>query len=44
VTIVAMLEMVKQRIIGLKPSENEDDFIVYKIKEEQLVGTTDSTL
>ncbi len=44
VTIIAMLEMVKQRFIGLKPSENEDDFIIYKIKEEQYVGTADSTL
>ncbi|MBI5216335.1 MAG: segregation/condensation protein A [Ignavibacteriae bacterium] len=43
VTIIAMLEMVKQRFIGLKPSEHEDDFIVYKIKEEQPVGTADST-
>ncbi|MBI3192905.1 MAG: segregation/condensation protein A [Ignavibacteriae bacterium] len=44
VTIIAMLEMVKQRFIGLKPSENEDDFIVYKLKEEQPVGTADSTI
>jgi segregation and condensation protein A len=44
VTIIAMLEMVKQRFIGLKPSEHEDDFIIYKIKEEQFVGTADSTI
>ncbi len=34
VTIVAMLEMVKQQFIGLKAGPQEDDFIIYKIKEK----------
>jgi len=34
VTIIAMLEMIKQRFIGIKGSESEDDFILYRIKEE----------
>lgn len=31
VTIVAMLEMVKNGVIALRPAEYEDDFIVYKL-------------
>ncbi|RCK76676.1 MAG: Segregation and condensation protein A [Ignavibacteriae bacterium] len=34
VTIIALLELIKAHIIGIKPDPNfEDDFIVYKIKE-----------
>ncbi len=33
VTVIAMLEMMKAQIIGIKPiDESEDDFIIYKIK------------
>jgi segregation and condensation protein A len=32
VTIVAMLEMMKAKIIGVKPIESEDNFMVYKVK------------
>lgn len=32
VTIIAMLEMVKNRIIGIRPAEYEDDFILYKMR------------
>lgn len=31
VTIIAMLEMVKDKIIGLRPAEHEDDFTIYKM-------------
>ncbi|MBI5475695.1 MAG: segregation/condensation protein A [Ignavibacteriales bacterium] len=31
VTIIAMLEMVKNKIIAIKPTDLEDDFIVYKL-------------
>ena len=34
VTIIAMLEMVKNKIIGLRPADYEDDFIIYKIQPE----------
>lgn len=34
VTIIAMLEMVKNKIIGIRPSDFEDDFIVYKVRGE----------
>ncbi len=32
VTIIAMLEMTKNRIIGIRPSDFEDDFVIYKIR------------
>ena len=35
VTVIAMLEMMKARIIGLKPAGHADDFIVYKMKSDQ---------
>jgi segregation and condensation protein A len=31
VTIVAMLEMIKNKILGIRPTESEDDFIIYKL-------------
>jgi len=31
VTIIAMLEMVKNKIIGIRPASYEDDFVLYKI-------------
>jgi segregation and condensation protein A len=34
VTIIAMLEMVKNKIIGIRPTDYEDDFIVYRIRSE----------
>ena len=34
VTIIAMLEMVKNKIIGIRPTEYEDDFIIYKLRNE----------
>ena len=34
VTILAMLEMVKNKIVGLRPAEYDDDFIIYKIQGE----------
>jgi segregation and condensation protein A len=34
VTIIAMLEMVKNRIIGIRPAEYEDDFIIYKMRNQ----------
>jgi segregation and condensation protein A len=36
VTVIAMLEMVKNRLIALRPAMVEDDFIVYKLKPEQI--------
>jgi segregation and condensation protein A len=39
VTIVAMLEMMKARIIGVKPIESEDNFMVYKVKSVVEHGT-----
>ena len=36
VTIIAMLEMVKNKIIAIRPAIHEDDFIVYKVKAETL--------
>lgn len=36
VTIIAMLELIKAQIIGIKPSsDTEDDFVVYKIKNNE---------
>jgi segregation and condensation protein A len=32
VTIIAMLEMVKNRIIALRLADHEDDFIIYKVE------------
>jgi len=32
VTIIAMLEMVKNKILGIRPAEYEDDFIIYKLR------------
>jgi segregation and condensation protein A len=34
VTIIAMLEMVKNRMIGLRQADHEDDFIIYKLEPE----------
>ena len=34
VTIMAMLEMVKNRLIGLRPAQYEDDFIICKAESE----------
>jgi segregation and condensation protein A len=36
VTVIAMLEMVKNRLIAIRPTIVEDDFIVYKVKPEHL--------
>ena len=36
VTIIAMLEMVKNKIIAIRPAEYEDDFIVYKVRTETI--------
>ena len=35
VTLIAMLEMVKNRIIAMRLADHEDDFIIYKVQ-----GTT----
>ncbi len=35
VTIIAMLEMVKNKIIALRLADHEDDFIIYKIETAQ---------
>lgn len=34
VTIIAMLEMVKNRIIALRPADHEDDFVIYRLAPE----------
>jgi segregation and condensation protein A len=34
VTIIAMLEMVKDKVIAIRPAAYEDDFIVYKARTE----------
>ena len=34
VTIIAMLEMVKNKIIGIRAAAHEDDFIIYKMRRE----------
>lgn len=34
VTIIAMLEMVKNRIIALREADHEDDFIIYRLEPE----------
>ena len=36
VTIIAMLEMVKNKIIALRPAEHDDDFIVFKLRTAQI--------
>jgi segregation and condensation protein A len=36
VTIIAMLEMVKNKIIGFKEAEHEDDFIIYKLRPDAI--------
>jgi segregation and condensation protein A len=36
VTIIAMLEMVKNKLIAIRPADYEDDFIVYKLRTETL--------
>ncbi|MBA4312156.1 MAG: segregation/condensation protein A [Chlorobiaceae bacterium] len=36
VTIIAMLEMVKNKIIGFKEAEHEDDFIIYKMRPDTI--------
>lgn len=36
VTVIAMLEMVKNRLIALRPATHEDDFIIYKVHPESL--------
>lgn len=33
VTIIAMLEMVKNKIIALRLADHEDDFVIYKVEE-----------
>ena len=35
VTIIAMLEMVKNKVIGIRAAEHDDDFIIYKLKAGQ---------
>jgi len=35
VTIIAMLEMIKSKIIGIRPTVHDDDFIIYKIGIEK---------
>lgn len=32
VTIIALLEMVKNKVIGIRPTDHEDDIIIYKIR------------
>ncbi len=34
VTVIALLEMAKNRIVGFRPTEYDDDFIVYKVRPE----------
>jgi len=34
VTIIAMLEMIKNKIIGIRPADYGDDFMIYKIRVE----------
>ncbi len=34
VTVIALLEMAKNKIIGFRPTEYEDDFVVYKLSPE----------
>ncbi|MFI5250921.1 MAG: segregation and condensation protein A [Bacteroidota bacterium] len=34
VTVIAMLEMMKGKIIGLRPAAYEDDFIIYKTRSQ----------
>jgi chromatin segregation and condensation protein Rec8/ScpA/Scc1 (kleisin family) len=32
VTIIALLEMVKNKLVGIRPTEHEDDIIIYKLR------------
>ena len=41
VTVIAILEMAKNRLVGLRPTQFEDDFIVYKMKPETATNGTD---
>ena len=34
VTIIAMLEMARNKLIGMRPAAHEDDFIIYKLNGE----------
>jgi segregation and condensation protein A len=36
VTIIAMLEMVKSKIIGIRPTSYDDDFVIFKGQGESL--------
>jgi segregation and condensation protein A len=40
VTVIAILEMAKNKLVGIRPTEYEDDFIVYKMRNEAVDGTT----
>ena len=34
VTVIAILEMAKNKLVGIRPTDYDDDFIVYKIRNE----------
>ncbi len=34
VTVIALLEMAKNRIVGFRPTQYDDDFIVYRVRPE----------
>ena len=34
VTVIAVLEMVKNKLVGIRPADHDDDFIIYKMKAE----------
>lgn len=36
VTIIAMLELVKNRLIALKPTKYDDDFIIFKVRPDTI--------
>jgi segregation and condensation protein A len=36
VTVIALLEMAKNKLVGFRPTHYEDDFIVYKLRPEAL--------
>lgn len=36
VTIVAMLEMVRSKVIGIRPTEHDDDFVIYKLRAARI--------
>jgi segregation and condensation protein A len=36
VTVIALLELIKNRVLGIRPMEENDDFVVYKIPQEAL--------